>query len=283
MLNHREDKFLRTNNKHTNNGKNQVTEKKTSRALKPISFVSAIILASACLLIPTTTLAPSVDAYADSRAAAYSVGGIDTFSQSISDNCADTIPTTVSADKKVQETTTATKATEATQPTTAPKQEKKSEPKETNTVEIVVEEEETIISENSDSYLISIDNPDTSYSPKRVELSDYDRAKLERLVMGEAGSMGYEGCALVAQAIRDAMNLSGSSSIDYIINEYKYYAPTNIEPNADVKAAVSYIFDENGSAVEHRLICFYTGESSWHETQNFIISCGNVRFFDLAV
>lgn len=274
---------MRTNNKHTNNGKNQVTEKKTSRALKPISFVSAIILASACLLIPTTTLAPSVDAYADSRAAAYSVGGIDTFSQSISDNCADTIPTTVSADKKVQETTTATKATEATQPTTAPKQEKKSEPKETNTVEIVVEEEETIISENSDSYLISIDNPDTSYSPKRVELSDYDRAKLERLVMGEAGSMGYEGCALVAQAIRDAMNLSGSSSIDYIINEYKYYAPTNIEPNADVKAAVSYIFDENGSAVEHRLICFYTGESSWHETQNFIISCGNVRFFDLAV
>ena len=75
--NHREDKFLRTNNKHINNGKHQVTEKKTSRALKPISFISAIILASACLLIPTTTLAPSVDAYADSRAAAYSVGGID--------------------------------------------------------------------------------------------------------------------------------------------------------------------------------------------------------------
>lgn len=279
--NHREDKFLRTNNKHINNGKHQVTEKKTSRALKPISFISAIILASACLLIPTTTLAPSVDAYADSRAAAYSVGGIDTFSQSVAENCAETIPTE-SADKKAQEQTTeATKATQkATQPTTAPEKEKKTETKATKPVE---EKEETKPTENVQTYLVNIDNPDTSYSPSRVELSDYDRAKLERLVMGEAGTMGYEGCALVAQSIRDAMNLSGSNSIDYIIDEYKYYASTDVEPNADVKAAVSYIFDNNGSAVQHRIICFYTGVSNWHETQNFIISCGNVRFFDLTV
>ena len=279
--NHREDKFLRTNNKHLYIGKEQVTAKKTSKALKPISFISAIILASACLLIPTTTLAPSVDAYADSRAAAYSVGGIDTFSQSIAENCAETVPTE-SADKKAQETTAATKPTEkATQPATTPQEEKKAETKATESVE--EKEEETQPVENVQTYLISIDNPDLSYSPSKVELSEYDRAKLERLVMGEAGTMGYEGCALVAQAIRDAMNLSGNTSIDFIIDEYKYYAPTNIEPNSDVKAAVSYIFDNNGSAVQHRLICFYTGESNWHETQNFIISCGNVRFFDLAV
>lgn len=279
--NHREDKFLRTNNKHLYIGKEQVTAKKTSKALKPISFISAIILASACLLIPTTTLAPSVDAYADSRAAAYSVGGIDTFSQSIAENCAETVPTE-SADKKAQETTAATKPTEkATQPATTPQEEKKAETKATESVE--EKEEETQPAENVQTYLISIDNPDLSYSPSKVELSEYDRAKLERLVMGEAGTMGYEGCALVAQAIRDAMNLSGNTSIDFIIDEYKYYAPTNIEPNSDVKAAVSYIFDNNGSAVQHRLICFYTGESNWHETQNFIISCGNVRFFDLAV
>lgn len=279
--NHREDKFLRTNNKHLYIGKEQVTAKKTSKALKPISFISAIILASACLLIPTTTLAPSVDAYADSRAAAYSVGGIDTFSQSIAENCAETVPTE-SADKKAQETTAATKPTEiATQPATTPQEEKKAETKTTESVE--EKEEETQPAENVQTYLISIDNPDLSYSPSKVELSEYDRAKLERLVMGEAGTMGYEGCALVAQAIRDAMNLSGNTSIDFIIDEYKYYAPTNIEPNSDVKAAVSYIFDNNGSAVQHRLICFYTGESNWHETQNFIISCGNVRFFDLAV
>ena len=51
--NHREDKFLRTNNKHTENGKKQVTAKKTSRALKPISFIRAIILhLLACLFLP---------------------------------------------------------------------------------------------------------------------------------------------------------------------------------------------------------------------------------------
>ena len=131
--------------------------------------------------------------------------------------------------------------------------------------------------------LLEIDDPDANYSPSRVTLSDYDRAKLERLVMGEAGSMGYSGCALVAQAIRDAMNLSGTSSIDEIISDYGYYGATSIEPNADVKAAVSYIFDENGSAVQHRVLCFYIGSSAWHETQDFVVELDGVRFFDMYV
>ena len=131
--------------------------------------------------------------------------------------------------------------------------------------------------------LFDIANPDSSYSPSYLSLSDYDRAKLERLVMGEAGSMGYEGCALVAQAIRDAMNLSNTSSIDEIIEDYGYYGSTSIEPNEDVKAAVSYIFDENGSAVQHRVLCFYIGSSEWHETQNFIIELDGVRFFDMYI
>ena len=130
---------------------------------------------------------------------------------------------------------------------------------------------------NSGDVLLEIDNPDANYSPSQVTLSDYDRAKLERLVMGEAGSMGYTGCALVAQAIRDAMNLSGTSS------DYGYYGSTSIEPNADVKAAVSYIFDENGSAVQHRVLCFYIGSSAWHETQNFVVELDGVRFFDMYV
>lgn len=136
---------------------------------------------------------------------------------------------------------------------------------------------------NSGDVLLEIDNPDANYSPSQVTLSDYDRAKLERLVMGEAGSMGYTGCALVAQAIRDAMILSGTSSIDEIISDYGYYGSTSIEPNADVKAAVSYIFDENGSAVQHRVLCFYIGSSAWHETQNFVVELDGVRFFDMYV
>ena len=95
------------------------------------------------------------------------------------------------------------------------------------------------------------------------------------------GSMGYLGCALVAQSIRDAMNRSNTSSIDQIISQYQYFGSTSNEPNSDVKSAVSYIFDNNGAAVQHRVICFYIGYSSWHETQTFITQVGGVRFFDL--
>ena len=98
--------------------------------------------------------------------------------------------------------------------------------------------------------------------------------------MGEAGSMGYAGAALVAQSIRDAMNQLNTASIDTIISEYQYYGSIKIKPNKTVKDAVSYIFDQNGSAVQHRILFFYTGSSSWHETQQFILCYGKVKFFD---
>ena len=93
--------------------------------------------------------------------------------------------------------------------------------------------------------------------------------------------MGYTGCALVAQSIRDAMNRSGTNSIDQIISEYQYYGSTAIEPNSDVKSAVSFIFDQGGSAVNHRIIVFYIGQSAWHETQNFVTEYCGMRLFDL--
>lgn len=135
----------------------------------------------------------------------------------------------------------------------------------------------------SSNALIAIANPDYSYSPSHVSLSSYDRAKLERLVMGEAGTMGYTGCAVVAQAIRDSMNRSNTSSIDRIISEYQYFGSTNVAPNSDVKAAVSFIFDQDGIAVQHRVMCFYIGYSPWHETQTFLTEIDGVRFFDLNV
>ena len=114
-----------------------------------------------------------------------------------------------------------------------------------------------------------------------LSLSSYDRAKLERLVMGEAGSTGYYGASLVAQCIRDAMVRSNTTSIDEIISDYGYYGSTATEPNSAVKEAVSFIFDQGGSAVNHRIIVFYIGQSAWHETQNFVTEYCGMRFFDL--
>lgn len=274
---------------------------KSRKGVKALSFGIAISLAAVALIVPTTTLAPDVDAFEDKKAASYSVGNIDEFAVVIKDNCIQetTVPltqdtTTVAATTKateaVKETTASTETKVEQEETKTTESVKKETTKKVETTNVVVEKTEetkaetkpqTTVNTNTGSYLISISNPDPNYSPKSVTLSDYDRAKLERLVMGEAGSMGYNGCALVAQCVRDAMNRSNTTSIDKIISDYGYYAPTNKEPNQTVKDAVSYIFDQNGSAVQHRILCFYTGQSGWHETQNFIVGCQNVRFFDL--
>ena len=130
--------------------------------------------------------------------------------------------------------------------------------------------------------LLSIANPDYSYSPKHINLSAYDRDIIERLVYGEVGETGYLNCCIVAQAIRDAMNIENTSSVDDIIYSYGYYGSLNFTPNSDVKNAVSFIFDQDGMAMQHRVICFYIGTSDWHETQEFLYqSPEGIRFFDL--
>lgn len=306
--NHREDKFLRATNYRYYGSEEKANSKanaasKKHKIVKALSVAIAISIAAAVLVIPTTTLAPDADAFEDSRAKSLSIGNIDEFSIVITDNCIvpTTAPVTQQATTVAETTTEETTAAKATEKATEaektePKQEaseaevsvtEANEPTEvqyeTNASEQVSDNSESTQESSSQSgnYLISISNPDSSYSPKHVSLSDYDRAKLERLVMGEAGSMGYTGCALVAQAIRDAMIRSGTSSIDRIISEYKYYAPTNKAPNSDVKNAVSFIFDQNGSAVQHRILCFNAGGGSWHDSQNYIVSSGNVKFYDL--
>ena len=295
---------------------------KARKAVKPLSFAIALAVAAAALIIPTTTLAPDVDAYEDSKTASLAVGGVDTFSNVIKSNCVEIVATSeaVSAAvtaEAVQETTEkvnteAEAESENKTETESSKTEEVSETEsESQTEEISYDSEESSTYESSSastvktssssssttkkssssssttkksssssgskkksssssssssgsgsssasssSYsaytgelLLYIGNPDYSYSPSDVSLSSYDRAKLERLVMGEAGTMGFTGCALVAQSIRDAMNLSGTSSIDRIISEYQYFGSTSIEPNSDVLNAVSFIFDQNSSSV----------------------------------
>lgn len=254
--------------------------KKVKKGFKAFSIGTAVAIIAAVLIIPTTTLAPDVDAYEDSRAASLAVGGINEFSSVITNNCAEvTVPPV-------------TEPATTVEPTTAPQKEEKKESSEEETKEEETQpateaEEENESSESSEqsseqsSEESESSESSSSYSTGALSLSDYDRAKVERLVMGEAGSTGYYGCALVAQCIRDAMVRSNTTSIDTIISEYGYYGSTAGEPNSDVKDAVSFIFDQNGSAVGQRILCFYVGSSSWHETQNFVTEYAGMRFFDL--
>lgn len=141
----------------------------------------------------------------------------------------------------------------------------------------------TVSASYSGSYLMDIDNPDPNYVGYSVSLSDSDRDAVERMLMGEAGSMGYTGMALVAQCIRDTYVNGSYSSMQQLFSQNGYYGSTYITPSSTAKEVVNYIFDQGGSAVQHSIRVFYASNicsSPWHEAQNYVCSCGYVRFFD---
>ncbi len=131
--------------------------------------------------------------------------------------------------------------------------------------------------------LLEIEEPDENYNGVIIELDAKDRDLLEHLVMGEAGSEGYEGACLVAQAIRDAIVYKGFKSVAEVRKGMKYSGSIKKEPNEDVLNACKFIFDEGGCVVKHRILYFYAPKycsGKWHNTQHFIIEYGGHRFFD---
>ena len=275
---------MRTSNlKHYGSDDKAAKPVKVKKGIKIFSAISAVAITAAALIIPTTTLAPNVDAYEDSKAVSMAVGNADQFSAVITNNCVEvTLPVATEPQTTVAPTTA--------KPKDSSKEEKKEEKKAETQPETEAKEEESSAKEESKSAESSeSETSETSESSSStgsagsLSLSSYDRAKLERLVMGEAGSTGYYGASLVAQCIRDAMVRSNTTSIDEIISDYGYYGSTATEPNSAVKEAVSFIFDQGGSAVDHRIIVFYIGQSAWHETQTFVTEYCGMRFFDLNV
>ena len=142
----------------------------------------------------------------------------------------------------------------------------------------------TVSSTTSSDFLMEIANPDPNYVGRAIELTDYDRDLAERIVMGEIGSLGYTAMALVAQCIRDTYIKGRYTNIADVLYENGYYGSMNITPSQTCKDVVRYIFDEGGSAVQHRIQVFYASNycsSPWHESQEYVCSIGYVRFFDM--
>ena len=132
-------------------------------------------------------------------------------------------------------------------------------------------------------YLVAIDNPDKTYECSKVTLTDEDRDLLERLCMGEFGSGGFIGAALIAQSVKDAMCFDGYPTVASVIENCHYTGSTKIGTNQECIQAVSYIFDENKDAVQHRIMYMYNPDmvqSAFHESQNYILTYQTVRFFD---
>ncbi len=132
-------------------------------------------------------------------------------------------------------------------------------------------------------YLVAIDNPDTSYSCPHVELTDRDRDLLERLCYGEFGTGGFTGAALIAQSVKNAMVRLGTSDVATIIRSCRYTGSTHSGTSQACKDAVVYVFDMDKDAVQHRLLYMYNPtmvSSAFHESQNYICTFKEIRFFD---
>ena len=160
------------------------------------------------------------------------------------------------------------------------KKEEKSE--EVVTVTSSNEEVSTFSAATQGDALIAISNPDPSYQGTVINLTDYDREVLRHVIMGEAGGEGFAGCAILAQTIRDNWIRGGYSSAEAVRTGCGYYG-WNSGTNSDVEAAINYIFDQGQNAVQHRVCFMYNPNmcsSSWHESQNYIVTYGPVRYFD---
>lgn len=132
-------------------------------------------------------------------------------------------------------------------------------------------------------------NVDKNYKGTVYKLSKQERAYIEKIVMGEFGT-SYSGSVCIAQCIRDALVYGECDDPMDLKKSSAYggmgYVGYKENVNKEVKDAVSFVFDEGGSAVQHRMyvMCtddyYYGFPGNWHSTQNFVFQYQNVLFFD---
>lgn len=137
--------------------------------------------------------------------------------------------------------------------------------------------------------VLQIDNPSEQPEPSepseheqtvRYELSDAERTVVEQVVMAEAGGEPYDGQVAVAQCILAACEKDGIAPSETV--EKYGYTHNRCEPSESVVEAVSSVFDRGDTAVDEPIIYFYAPDrvkSSWHESQVYVITIGNHRFF----
>ena len=137
--------------------------------------------------------------------------------------------------------------------------------------------------------VLQIDKPSEQSEPSepskpeqtvRYELSDAERTVVEQVVMAEAGGEPYDGQVAVAQCILAACEKDGIVPSE-AVEEYGYTS-NRCEPSESVVEAVSSVFDRGDTVVDEPIIYFYAPdrvESSWHESQVYVITIGNHRFF----
>lgn len=134
-------------------------------------------------------------------------------------------------------------------------------------------------------YLFALDYPDEKYSCPHVELSDENRELIEKICLAEFGTGGFNGAALIAQSIKNAMVYYETDDVEKIIGKLKYSGRKSANSSKTVQDAIIYVFDMDLNAVQHRILYKYNpdvvgGISKFHESKEYVCTYNNVRFFD---
>lgn len=125
------------------------------------------------------------------------------------------------------------------------------------------------------------------YYKSPIYLTEDDRWFIECVVAGECAYEPYEGKLAVAQCYFDAMIKDGLTARE--VKEVYQYAGWNSDLDKqdrkmyiEVMEAVHDIFDVGQFVTEKPILFFYSPslcDSSWHESQNYVMTIGGHKFF----
>ncbi len=118
--------------------------------------------------------------------------------------------------------------------------------------------------------------------PPRYYITQAEREEIEQAVMAEAGGECFEGQLAVAWCILNAAELSGIRPTE-VLTEYKY-TPHRLEPSESVREAVAAAFDRGEEITREPITLFYAparARSDWHESQIYVLTVGNHKFYRL--
>lgn len=124
------------------------------------------------------------------------------------------------------------------------------------------------------------------------DLSEEDRKYITLVILAEARGESVIGQMAIAQCILDGAIYYNTDPVSLCkklgyaapwdgsgVDEARYTSLYNIASDA-----VTRVFEDGARAIPSRVIFFYAPkrcESKWHESQNYVTTIGNHKFFDI--
>lgn len=120
-----------------------------------------------------------------------------------------------------------------------------------------------------------------SKTEPRYKLTDDERREIERIVASEGGCCPYEFQALVAQCFLNICELDELRPLE-VLERGDFWLVYNVEPSETTKQAVSDVFDKGIFPTDEPIRAYYNPQycsSPWHESQCYVLTCCDCRFF----